>query len=424
MRILVQQSLARTFFLWLLFCAGIVQAEPVQHNTVAQDAPVWTDSELSILRSLSLNSLGKPPEDRSNRFADNPQAAAFGRQLFFDTRFSQNGTLSCASCHQPDKFFTDQLPVGKGMGTTQRNTPTVVASAWGRWFYWDGRRDSLWSQALIPFEAPAEMGSSRTHVVWAMSQNPTYLEQYEALFGRFPSTLKTKPEPLHKTPIGGPQASDQWYRLSNQEKHQINSVFANLGKAIAAYERTLLPQPTRFDHYVEQLMGGEEHQVMLSENERLGIKLFIDPAKTQCMQCHNNALLTNGGFHNIGTGNFYGSTLDFGRSLGVQSVLIDEFNCFGPYSDAAQKDCHQLRFLDASHAENGAFKTPSLRNLVKTSPYFHDGRFANLKEVVAFYNKPPTDNGPHELRPLDLSKHEQEALIAFLNMLNHDEPKP
>lgn len=392
-------------------------------NVSAQDEPLWSKGELSILRSLSLNALSEPPKDPSNRFADNVDAAEFGRQLFFDPRFSGNGKLSCASCHQPDKFFTDQLPVGKGIGTTQRNTPTVVASAWGRWFYWDGRRDSLWSQALIPFEAPAEMGSSRTHVVWAMSQNSAYLEQYEALFGRFPDALKAKPSPLHKTPIGDAQASDQWYRLSNQKKHQINSVFANLGKAIAAYERTLLPSRTRFDRYVEQVLGIADHQITLSDDERKGIKLFIDPAKTQCMQCHNNALLTNGGFHNVGSGNFYQGVLDFGRSLGVQAVLIDEFNCFGRYSDAARKDCQQLRFLDATHAEDGAFKTPSLRNLGETAPYFHDGRFATLKEVVAFYNKPPTDNGPHELRALNLSDREQAALIAFLSMLNNEESK-
>lgn len=390
----------------------------------------WTQGEKQILRSLSLSSLGEPPADPSNRYADDPKAAALGQQLFFDQRLSANGKLSCASCHLPDKFFVDQLPLAKGMGMTQRNTPTIVASAWGRWFYWDGRRDSLWAQALIPFEAPAEMGSSRSHVVWQVGQDPNYLKQYQALFGPFPSALKQKPSPLHKTPIGDAQARDQWYRLSNQQQHQISSVFANLGKAIAAYERTLMPSKTRFDRYVEQLFASSTQQagsapakqakVELSEQERMGIKLFIDPAKTQCMQCHNNPLLTNGGFHNVGSGNFYTGTLDFGRSLGVQAVLIDEFNCLGPYSDAERKDCQQLRFLDATHAEDGAFKTPSLRNLGMTAPYFHDGRFNTLREVVDFYNEPPSNNGPHELRALELSEQELEALVAFLEMLNED----
>ena len=118
----------------------------------ASDA-VWTDSEHRIIESLSLSKLPPKPDSPSNRYADSALAIALGEQLFFDTRFSKNQQFSCASCHQPDNYFTDGLAVAKGVQATGRNTPTVVGSAWQRWFYWDGRKDSLWSQALIPFEA-------------------------------------------------------------------------------------------------------------------------------------------------------------------------------------------------------------------------------------------------------------------------------
>ncbi len=384
----------------------------------------WNPRELNTLRSLSLTALTPVPVSPSNRVADNPQAAEFGKKIFFDPRFSKNGKFSCASCHQPDKYFTDQRPVGIGINKTSRNTPTVVASAWSRWFYWDGRRDSLWSQALTPFEAADEMGSSRTHVIWEISQDKHYLRRYEQLFGSLPRELMSKPKQLHASPIGDAQARENWHRIPNKKKNIINTVFANIGKAVAAYERTLVPKVTRFDRYVEQVLGIRDHQIRLSKDEVLGIKLFIDSEQTQCLQCHNGALLTNGGFHNVGSGNFYGKTLDFGRSLGIQAVLIDEFNCLGNYSDAKKEDCAQLRFLDPSQHHvpmDGAFKTPSLRNLGMTAPYFHDGRFSNLLDVLRYYNEPPVDNGPHELKALDFSDGQINSMIAFLKMLDSDE---
>ncbi|MCB1775181.1 MAG: c-type cytochrome [Gammaproteobacteria bacterium] len=383
-------------------------------------SPDWSERELRILKSLSLSALAPIPGSPSNRVADDPQAAAFGRQLFFDPRFSRNGQLSCASCHQPDKHFTDQRKVGIGIGQTMRNTPTVVGSGWLHWFYWDGRRDSLWSQALIPFESPDEMGSSRTHVIREISRDADLRRQYETLYGALPLELTVEPRHLHASPMGDRASRDRWYRLPDDKKHKINRVFSNIGKAIAAYERTLIPTATRFDRYVEQLSGVEDHDIVLTAQERSGIELFIDPAKTQCMQCHNGALLANGGFHNVGSGSFYEGTLDFGRSLGLQAAIIDEFNCLGNYSDASKVDCHQLRFADTSHPQDGAFKTPSLRNLGMTAPYFHDGRFDTLSDVMHYYNQPPTNNGPHELRPLQLNDEQLAAIVAFLDMLNEE----
>ncbi len=381
--------------------------------------PEWTDKELRILHSLSLTALPPAPPSPSNRVADNPQAADFGKRVFFDTRFSGNKKISCASCHQPERYFTDQIKVGVGLGQTSRNTPTIVASAWLRWLYWDGRRDSLWSQALVPFEAAKEMGSSRTRVLWEVGNDKNYLHAYEQLFGKLPIELYNSKNIVDATPIGNAQLQDNWYRISADRRNKTNNAFANIGKAIAAYERTLLPKKTRFDKYVEQLFGIQNYGIKLSNQEKQGIKLFIDAEKTQCLQCHNGALLTNGGFHNIGTGNFQGDNLDFGRVLGIRAVLMDEFNCLGPYSDAKKEDCHQLRFLDPTQHHiplSGAFKTPSLRNLKLTAPYLHDGRFNTLEEVLNHYTQPP--QGDHELKEMPLTGNELDAMLAFLMMLD------
>ncbi|MEM7678023.1 MAG: hypothetical protein AAF449_18680, partial [Myxococcota bacterium] len=138
-----------------------------------------------------------------------------------------------------------------------------------------------------------------------------------------------------------------------------------------------------------------------------------------CLRCHNGPRLTNGGFHNIGTGTLQGEGLDFGRIFGIRSLLMDEFNCRGPYSDASPDACRGLRFLnqrDDVHLE-GAFKVPSLRLVSRTAPYFHDGRFETLEAVVRFYNSPKMVADGVELEPLGLTDTEVAALVAFLEVL-------
>ena len=180
-----------------------------------------------------------------------------------------------------------------------------------------------------------------------------------------------------------------------------------------------------FDRYVDRLAErGEAAAVeLLTPPEIAGAKLFIDEQRTQCLQCHNGPMMANGGFHNIGTGNFTGERLDFGRVFGLRAVLMDEFNCLGPYSDAKPDECLELRFLNTSpHVPlEGAFKVPSLRNVVATAPYMHDGSLATLEAVMTHYGKAPQRIGrAHELRPLELSKTESEQLIAFLKSLNSE----
>jgi cytochrome c peroxidase len=393
--------------------------EPAPAHQRVSDPANWTAQQLQILRSLTLSRLPSVPTDPSNRYANHPDAQTLGRKLFFDPQFSANGQLSCASCHQPHRFFTDGLPRAIGVRATGRNTPTLIATAWSRWFYWDGRRDSLWAQALVPFEAADEMGSSRLAVVRKVGQQAEYRQLYQALFGSFPDALLDASLPKNAGPLGDRDTQNQWYRLSANTQLAINQVYSHLGKAIAAYERTLLPQASRFDVYADQLLSGQPIIAPLSNNEIAGLKLFIDANQTQCLQCHNGPLLTNGDFHNIGSGNFTGGTLDFGRSLGLQAVLMDEFNCLGRFSDAPPDACKPVRFLNKSaHAPlQGAYKTPTLRQVKDTAPYFHDGRFKGLLDVMRYYNQPPNNNGPHELKPLNLTDQQLLDLVAFINTL-------
>ncbi|MEM9171228.1 MAG: cytochrome c peroxidase [Pseudomonadota bacterium] len=400
---------------WTLMLIGVLLTTPTPAD---QD---WTASQQRILRSLSLGAATIPRSD-SNRFADHPRAAEFGRQLFFDASLSLDGSVSCASCHQPNRFFTDGRRVGVGIGTTLRNTPTLVGSAWLRWFYWDGRRDSLWAQALIPFEAAEEMGGSRTAVVRSILASSSYRREYERLFGAIPLVLRSGPLPAHASPIGDAARQTAWYQLKPATQQAVNSMFANIGKAIAAYERTLNPEPTRFDRYVESLTNGATEDVLLTDDELAGLALFIDASKTQCLQCHNGPMFTNQGFHNIGTGNLDGEAIDFGRMFGLQAVLMDEFNCVGAYSDATPEACVHLNYLNKTHhiPLTGAFKTPSLRNVMRSAPYFHDGRADDLRSVLEHYNRPPDNNGQHELKTLTLSVRELEQLEAFLGALTSD----
>jgi len=139
----------------------------------ACDSREFTEREQRILKSLSLDKLGSP-DSESNRVAFNEQAQQFGEQLFFEKKLSGNGDFSCASCHQRDKFFTDGIPVGIAAGAATRNTPALHGVAWQTWFYWDGRRDSLWSQALTPLEAAKEMASDRVTVTRVIARTPEY----------------------------------------------------------------------------------------------------------------------------------------------------------------------------------------------------------------------------------------------------------
>ena len=246
-------------------------------------------------------------------------------------------------------------------------------------------------------------------------------EPYKTWYRRIFSTDLPAKKLLAKdaSPYGNQAQRDNWQRMSTEEKNSINIAFSRVGKVIAAYERTLLPSPSRVDHYIDTVVSGQQpakENSQLNRSEIRGLKLFIDSKKTGCVNCHNGPRMTNGGFHNIGTGNFDGERLDFGRIIGLRAVQLDEFNCFGRYSDAVRKNCDALRFLnsDAHTALQGAFKVPTLRNVGKTAPYMHDGSLPTLESVLHHYQSTNRNALGGELKPLKLSPQEVIDLSSLL----------
>ena len=139
----------------------IVTATTLAGNFNEKNVDGWSGTEIAILSTLRLSELAPPPKDPSNAYEALPSAASLGLRIFFDRRFSRNGTVSCASCHQPEKQFQDGRPLGLGMSTGARRTMPVVSAGYSPFLFWDGRKDSLWSQALGPLEDPAEHGGNR-----------------------------------------------------------------------------------------------------------------------------------------------------------------------------------------------------------------------------------------------------------------------
>ncbi|MGO4468942.1 cytochrome-c peroxidase, partial [Pseudoduganella sp. RAF53_2] len=182
----------------------------------------WTAKEIEILRSLRLDELPKAPADPSNKYEGLPQAAALGKKIFFDQRFSSNGKIACASCHSPELKFQDNRALGQGIGTGLRRTMSIVESGRGVWQFWDGRKDSLWSQALGPMEDPLEHGGNRTAFAKLMMLH--YRSEYEAIFKRLPSVDGL---PDAASPNGSPQERAAWEKMSLEERKSVSEVYAN-----------------------------------------------------------------------------------------------------------------------------------------------------------------------------------------------------
>lgn len=361
-------------------------------SIVAAAAPVadrWTEEDVAQLSSMSLRELGPPPADPTNRVAGDPRAAELGRALFFDARLSANRQVSCATCHIPDREFQDGLPLAKGVGVTNRRTMPIAGMAHSPFLFWDGRKDSLWAQALGPLESSVEHGGSREQYAQLIAAH--YRTEYEAIFGAIPA---------------------------RSTRDEATTVFVNMGKAIAAYERTIEYAPSRFDRYVDALTAtGRAPHGLLSADEVAGLRLFV--GKASCVNCHNGPLLTNNEFHNTGVPARPGLPADSGRLAGADAVLRDEFNCRSRWSDSRSK-CAELEFLiTGDHALERAFKVPSLRNVAERGPYMHAGQFSTLGEVVEHYNRAPKAPAGHtELEPLRLSAQERRELEAFLRSLS------
>lgn len=284
---------------------------------------------------------------------DNPLTSAkiaLGRRLFSDPLLSRDGTLACATCHDPQRAFTDGRPVAVGIRGQigARSAPTLVNRAYGRSQFWDGRARSLEEQVLEPIVNPKELDLTINEAVERLASAAEYRDQFELAFGR----------------------------SVNRE---------DLARALASYVRTIVSGDSPLDRY----MDGERDA--LPAQARDGLSIFR--GKGNCTACHVGPLLTDEQFHNTGVAWRGGVWRDLGR--------------FG---------------VTGNDADRGAFKTPTLREIARTAPYMHDGSFATLSEVIEFYDRGGNANAfrDRELRPLDLTDGEKQALLSFLRSLTRD----
>lgn len=411
---------------WLgMLCIIVSAGEAWTATAAGGDGISWTPAQVGLLRSLWLGSLPPPPADPGNAVADHPQAAELGRRLFFDRRLSGNGQVACATCHRPAQHFTDRLARSRGVGVTDRRSMSLIGAAYSPWLFWDGRKDSLWSQALGPLESPVEHGGTRTGLV-RLVLHADYRDDYRALFGAPADFHDVKRFPPAASPLGDVSGRAAWRAMTAINRDAVNRAFVNIGKSIAAYQRQLRPAPTPFDDYVAALLAGDRaaQRAALTDAQFDGLKLFI--GKAQCVNCHNGPLFTNNDFHNTGVPAVAGALADPGRLRGSAEALVDPFNCFSAYSDAGQgRDCAELRFMRSGPGLAGAFKTPSLRGAAARPPYMHAGQFADLGAVLEHYDRAPgAPLGRSELRPLRLSAAEKTRLIAFLHALRPTATEP
>ena len=330
------------------------------------------------------------PRDPSNAVSGDQAAIALGHRLFFDPRLSINGAVACATCHVPARGWSDGRARAVGLAAVERNTPTVLDVALHRWFSWDGRADSLWSQSLKPIVDPREMGASGEHV---------------ATLVRGDATLAC----LHAKAFGVAPGSDP------------DRALVHAGKALAAFMETVRSGRTAFDDFRDALARGDAAgAARYPAPAHRGARLFV---KSQCNVCHLGPAFTNGEFHDVGVPfALGGGRVDAGRFEGIKRVRADRFNLLSAWNDDRTGTAVvKTRHVEGSHASFGQFKTPTLRNLGHTAPYMHDGRYATLREAVRHYSELDMErihtHGEQLLRPLKLSPAESDDLLAFLESL-------
>ena len=310
-----------------------------------------------------------PPPDPTNRVADDPRAAQFGAALFLDPGLSANGAVSCATCHAAATLYTDARPQAVGLAPGDRNTPTVLLAPHARWMFLDGRADTLWAQALGPVENPREMAATRLAAAHHLAAH--YADRYAALFGPLPPLADAA-----RFPAQGMPGDAAWEAMTAADRAAVDRVFVNLGKAIAAFERTLRFPATAFDRYVAGDVGA------LTESQRDGLLSFLFQG---CVQCHHGPRLSDDSFHNVGmpTGRRDGLP-DRGRIDALATLLASPFRSDGVYSDDRTPGPHLARLRD-DPSLLGQFHTPTLRGVRRTGPWGHGGTFRSLADLVRHY---------------------------------------
>ncbi len=332
--------------------------------------------------------LGLPPVPVPEDNPQFPEKIALGKKLFEDKRFSADGTISCASCHDPAKAFSDGLPVAEGIKKQKgtRNTPSVINAAYYTSQFWDGRRPDLEEQAKDPFVNSIEHGLGESQgfhqfIVDVVRNDPEYQVQFRRVFGIEPNAITIE----------------------------------EVVKAIASFERTIISGDSPFDRY---MFGSDK--TALSEEAKRGLELY--KGKARCQECHaiseNYSIFTDNKFHNLGVGfkNIQPRLREIIKEFRIakeKGIELDE-------TILSKTETSELgRFVVTGQLSDiGAFKTPTLRNIAVTGPYMHDGSLKTLEEVMELYNKGGEQN-PFlgSVRVLDLTDNEIKDIIAFLKSL-------
>ncbi len=336
--------------------------------------------------------------DPSNRVSGIPAAIALGKLLFFEPRLSGNGKSSCATCHLPERLFSDGRVRGQGFVQLDRNTPGLLDVRLNRWFGWDGAADSLWAQSLRPIVDRREMAASTTHVGALVRGDRELAERYRKAFGASPSG-------------------------------DDDEVTANIGKALAAFQETLASGRTPFDDFRDAVERGDaEAASRYPAAAQRGLKIFV--GKGNCSVCHFGPNFTNGEFGDIGIPHFIEpGRVDPGRYGGIRKLLESRANLLGKYNDdPTRASATGTRHVRLEHRNWGEFRVPSLRNVAGTAPYMHNGHLATLRDVASYYSNLNEDrlhaDGERILKPLKLSEAEIDDLVAFLETLSAGRTHP
>ena len=383
----------------------VVAAIALPLSTRAQNNPLGLNAE--EIRLILRHGPWPMPwrRDASNRASGKPEAVAFGELLFFEPRLSTTGTVSCATCHDPAKQWSDGRKLGVALAEVDRNTPTLANVRYHRWFGWDGANDNLWAQSVRPLLDAREMGASERHVASLVRGDTDLSCRYRKTFGQAPAT-------------------------------DDEALMIALGKALAAFQETLVTARTPFDDFRDAVVRNDWKTAEKYPVEALrGARLFM--GKGNCSLCHFGPAFTNGEFHEIGIPILKKSGgVDWGRYQGIKQLRASRFNFLGAYSDDKTKVGGQsTRFVDLLPQTFEQFKAPGLRNVALTAPYMHNGHLATLRDVVKHYSEinvtllhqahvyagdvyaqaVPTDT---VLQPLKLSEREIDDVVAFLTSLN------
>lgn len=402
---------------------------------------MFTQEEWSLIKTFELKD--GPPASPTNKYADRADAAAFGQRLFFEKGYSRGltvpgsglgnvgeaGRVSCASCHDPEAYFTDvrSRPNATSLGVSwsNRNSPSLVNAVYYTWGSWGGKDDHPWHQGANGSESNSNFSGNRlqfAHLIYAK-----YKDDYEALFGPLPAELDLQHPDAARFPLNGRPKSatamdGDWEQMTKEDRDAINLILANTGKALEAYERKLVSHNAPIDLYIR----GETSA--LSPAAKRGLKLFI--GKAACVDCHFGPTFTDQSFHNTGVPQV-GATAarsDTGRYDDLSRTLSNTFNGAGEYSDDRQFGADKLAGMELTDDIKGKFRTKSLRHVEKTAPFMHDGSIASLSDVVRFYNWGGGASGFEGNKsalmvPLGLTQTEENDLVAFLEALT-GEPVP